>query len=113
MDYLFLAYGQPGDANNTSHSTDRLLAEATADNNLRLREGGTLKMEVRLYHDPTADTMTVRNGEVMLLPAAAPLIGVYLIHANDLNDAIRTASTMPQTWHGTIEIWTVDGVEGL
>src|SRR5690349_462838 len=110
MDYLFLAYGQSGDV---PASTDHLLAEASAENNLRLREGGTLKMEVRLHHDSPTDTMTVRNGEVTLLPAAAPLIGVYLIHANDLNDAIRTASTMPQTWHGTIEIWAVDGVEGL
>lgn len=107
MDYLLLVYQDQGE----SDGDDSKIAEACRENNLALRERGTLLVAATLQGTDSNDTVSLRNGVVVVSDKAATLTGVYLIHAKDMNDAIRTATNMPQARLGSIEIRAVINLE--
>ena len=113
MEYLFLAYQTSEAQGGPSDATHRLIAEACRDNNLVLRESGYLVLNASLPHSTPVATVSLQNGEVSVGTTATPLVGLYLIHAKDMNDAIRIAGNMPQARLGTIEIWAVSSVDAV
>jgi hypothetical protein len=106
MEYLLLVY----EKQNTSLPDDPLLEEACKENNHALQESGYLLWGANLQLDGSA-RLSLRD-EVVVAPQSTTLSGVYLIRAKDMNEAIRTARTMPQARLGTIEIQTVVSLEG-
>jgi hypothetical protein len=107
MDYLLLVYQNQGE----SDSDDSKLAEACRENNLALRESGTLVVAATLQSGASNDTVSLRNGVVAVSDKGAMLTGIYLVHAKDMNDAIRTGTNMPQARLGAIEIRAVVNIE--
>lgn len=74
-----------------------------------LRESGHFIDASPLKSPHSATTLRLRQGQVLIsdgpyAETREQLGGYYLIEANDLNDAIRVASKMPQMRTGTIEV---------
>lgn len=103
MDYLLLVYQDQGELDG-DHSK---LAEACREYERVWRERGTLVLAVTLHHSPTVAPLTLQNGTLAVNENAPALMGVYLVRANDMNDAIRIATNMPQARLGPIEIRAV------
>jgi len=56
----------------------------------------------------SAVTVRVRGGRILVdAGAAAPLAGVCLVEARDLNDAIQLAARMPASRAGRVEVRAV------
>lgn len=106
MEYLLLSY----EAQEEGETPDTLM-NACIENNRVLRESGYLVLAVTVQPTGVAATLSLRNGQVTTSDTGLSLAGVYLLHARDMNDAIRTARTMPQARLGPIEIRTVKRVE--
>jgi hypothetical protein len=75
----------------------------------QLRASGRLLAAEPLHPVATATTVRVRNGTVVLhdgpfAETKEQLAGFYLIDAHDLNEAIRIASKIPPSRHGSIEV---------
>lgn len=74
-----------------------------------LQMGGHLLAAEPLHPVETATTLRIRNGQLSMVdgPFAETkeqLAGFYLLEANDLNDAIRLAATIPPVQYGSVEI---------
>jgi hypothetical protein len=111
MEYLLLTYHHEGEPDERAESEAHRIAEACRENNLILRENGTLLLAATLQPTPSHATVSIHNGTVSVSDTEVPLTGVYLIHAKDMNDAIRTATHMPQARLGPIEIRAVVSVD--
>ena len=64
----------------------------------------------------TATTVQVRDGETIITdgPFAETreqLIGIFIISARDLNEAIQVAAQMPQARGGPIEVWSIQELD--
>lgn len=109
MKYICLVY-QEEDCLSALPADDR--ANWTAD--VRgyieaLQESGNFIDASPLQSPHSATTLRLRQGQVLIsdgpyTETREQLGGYYLIEANDLNDAIRIASKMPQMRTGTIEV---------
>lgn len=106
MEYLLLVYQEQG----TPTPQDVVLAEVCREHERAWRERGTLVLAATLQNSPPAAPLTLHNGTLAVNENAPSLTGVYLIYANDINDAIRAAATMPQARFGTIEIRAVTDI---
>lgn len=74
-----------------------------------LQMGGHLLAAEPLHPVETATTLRIRNGQLSMVdgPFAETkeqLAGFYLLEANDLNDAIRLAATIPPVQYGSVEV---------
>lgn len=74
-----------------------------------LQAGGHLLAAEPLHPVETATTLRIRNGQLSMVdgPFAETkeqLAGFYLLEANDLNDAIRLAATIPPVQYGSVEV---------
>lgn len=94
-----------------SDGDDSKLAEACRENNLAMRESGTLLVAATLQGGASNDTVSLRNGLVTVSDKGTTLTGIYLVRAKDMNDAIRTATNMPQARLGPIEIRAVVNID--
>lgn len=105
MEYLLLTYQEEEPV--LSEGAQRVIEEACRDNNVALRESGSLLIAATLSPNHADGVVCLHNGA--LVPSQRPTAptGIYLIHAKDMNDAIRTASHMPQARLGPIEIRAV------
>jgi len=79
-----------------------------------LRESGHFLDASPLQPPHATTTLRLRQGQVLIsdgpyAETREQIGGYYLIEANDLNDAIRIASKMPQVRTGTIEIRPLRG----
>ncbi len=99
-----------GEQNTSFHDDDPLLAEACKENNRALQESGYLIWSALLPADGAA-RLSLRDEAVVVAPQSTFLSRVYLIRAKDMNEAIRTARTMPQARLGTIEIRAVVNID--
>ena len=109
MKYLFLAYGDEKRLRELPISERDILMEACATNDEALRESGRLLAVQGLQDSSTAITICVQNGNVAIsdgpfAETKEQLIGLFLIDARDLNEAIQVAATMPQVRGGPIEV---------
>ena len=102
MKYLCLVYLEEGKL--------RVIADSEcAASGQRLRDSGMLVAAEALQSIDTATTVRVRNGKVSVTdgPFAETkeqLAGFYLIEADDLDEAIQAASSIPPAREGTIEV---------
>ena len=69
-----------------------------------------------LHATHTATTVRVRNGEMTLFdgPFAETremLAGIYLVDANDLNEAIQLAAAIPPARYGSVEVRPVRALQ--
>ena len=109
MKYLLLAYEDVQQSGAMTTNERAALGEACLANDEALRKSGHLLAAERLQSSSTATTVRVQNGKLSLAdgPLAEtkePLIGLFLINARDLNEAIQVASKMPQARSGPIEV---------
>lgn len=113
MKYLVLAYQGEEKQDGLSESERRIIAEACLENDLALRESGFMLLGVRLQSRTPTEMISIYDGKVVASGGGMSLAGVYIIHANDMNDAIRTASNMPQARLGTIEVRSVVSLDSV
>ncbi len=113
MKYVFLAYADQARLDALSGSERAAFetaclaqVELLRDNGYLLWAGQNSSTTLQIQHG----TLTVIDGPV--IQAAAQLIGIYFIDARDLNDAIRVASTLPQTHCGSIEVRPMQALNG-
>jgi hypothetical protein len=109
MRYVFLAYQDRKQWEAMSASERDALENACQANEQNLRQSGHLLAVEGLPSSHAAITVRLVNGTVSLADgpfAEMPgqLIGIFFIHARDLNEAIRVASQMPQARTGPIEV---------
>ena len=109
MKYVFLAYTDEQQWDTMSERERDALTLAGWANDAVLRQRGHLLAIAGLQRSHTATTVRVQDGTVSVTvgPCAATteqLIGIFLINARDLNDAIQVAATMPQARGGPIEV---------
>jgi hypothetical protein len=74
-----------------------------------LKKAGAYVTYERLRPTTAATTLRVRNGETLITdgPFAETkekLGGFYMIHANDLDDALAWAAKMPSAKYGSVEV---------
>jgi hypothetical protein len=74
-----------------------------------LRRRGVLEAHVGLHSSPTATTVRVRDGEVLLtdgpfVEGREQVGGLALIDCRDLDEAIEIAAGHPATFVGQVEI---------
>jgi hypothetical protein len=90
---------------------DALIDEALAYDEV-LRKSGHYLVADALKSVQTATTIRIRNGKVSITdgPFAETkeqLGGFILIHARDLDDAIRVAAKIPPARLGSVEVWPI------
>ena len=108
MKYLFLAYGDEQQLDAMSPSERDALGNECLANDEMLRKSGHL-LTVEGLQSRTATTVRVQNGKVFItdgpfIETKEQILGIFLINARDLNEAIRVASKMPQARGGPIEV---------
>jgi hypothetical protein len=109
MQYMCLIYSDPAWREGKS---DADMAQVIADYGTfteSIRESGNFVAGDALQPTSTATTVRVRNGETLVTdgPFAETkeqLGGFYLIHANDLDEALAWAAKMPSATFGSIEV---------
>jgi len=119
MNYLFLAYADEQRGAMTSASEQEAFDVASRASQEELRLSGYLQAAADLQKSSTATTIRMQKGELVLTEEVVgvrneQLVGLMLIHARDLNEAVRLAVKMPQAQRGFIEVWPVmesDSVE--
>ena len=117
MKYLLMAYSDAQWLARMSTRERARLAQAAQANNEALRASGHLLATEQLYsphntttirvypdkaHDKGHDKVSVINGA--LAATQEQLMGIYVITARDLNEAIQVVAQMPQAINGTIEV---------
>jgi hypothetical protein len=117
MRYVLLIYADETRLDTLPHTaTDAVELECAAYRQA-LRESGHLLGRETLYRSATATTVCVRDGRTTLRdgPHAVgdeQLVGMFLIDARDLNEAIRLGARLPMARFGSIEIRPVREVVG-
>jgi hypothetical protein len=109
MRYLMLIHvDEPLYSEMSPQETAQLRADygAFAD---ELKKAEAYVAHERLRPTTAATTIRVRNGETLMIdgPFAETkeqLGGFYLIHANDLDEALAWAAQMPSARYGSIEV---------
>ena len=109
MKYLLLIYGDESGMDSASpEHMQQVLDEYWAYDDFLAKRGGRLAGEALR---PTATATTVRNEGDQVLTTNGPyaetkeqLGGVYLLEANDLDEAIELAAACPGAKYGTIEV---------
>jgi hypothetical protein len=109
MRYFCLVYTDEAEWEALSAENRVALLREGQDLDEVLWKSGRCLASGRLEAVQTATTVRVRGGRVALVdgPFAETkerLAGFYLIDARDLNDAIRTASTLPSAQFGSVEV---------
>jgi len=102
MKYLCLVYSE-------EKKLETMTDDECMEYDAELRKNGQCLASESLQPVRTATTVKVRNGKVSVMdgPYAETkeqLAGFYLINANDLDEAIRIASSIPPATVGSIEI---------
>ena len=113
MKYLFLAYSDEQQWKLRPSNERDTLDKACIANNEALRESGYLLATENLKDSGPVTTVWVTNKTVCLKDGPLfkeneQLVGLFFIHARDLNEAILVASKMPQTHRGLIEVHLID-----
>lgn len=109
MKYILLAYGDERQLEAMSAGERDALRDACLDSDELLRQRGRLLAVEGLQPSRSAATVRIQGGAVLITdgPYAETkeqLIGVFVIAARDLNDAIQIAAQMPQVRGGPIEV---------
>ena len=109
MKYICLVY-QEEDCMSNLPPEDRATWVADVNGYIEsIRASGHFIDASPLQSPHTATTLRLRQGQILIsdgpyAETREQIGGYYLIEANDLNDAIRVASKMPQMRTGTIEV---------
>ena len=111
MMYLLLFYDDEQQGETAPAGECDALDKARLANNQMLQESGYL-LAAGSLQNRMAVTVRMQDGEMSLSEGPvektrAQLAELFLIHARDLNEAIRVASKMPQVHRGPIEIRTI------
>jgi hypothetical protein len=109
MQYMLLIYSQERNWANFSDQERETAMKAYRDFTEELRSAGAMVAGDRLQPTANATTVRVRDGEELVTdgPFAETkeqLGGYYLIEADSLDDAIKWATKLPGSHHGTVEI---------
>jgi hypothetical protein len=109
MKYVLLAYADEQQLNAMSSSARDALGNACLANDQALRMSGHLLAVEGLQGSHTATTVRVQNGSPSVVDGpyaetAEQLLGIFIIDARDLNEAIQVAARMPQARAGPIEV---------
>jgi hypothetical protein len=109
MRYVFLAYGDEKLWESMSASERDALGNECEANDEMLRQSGHLLTVEGLGGSNTATTVRIQQGKAFVTdgPFAETkeqLMGLFIINARDLNEAIQVASKMPQARGGPIEV---------
>ena len=109
MQYMLLIYSQEGAWEELDDDKRSSMYEEYAQLSRDLREREALVSANELQPAATATTVSVRDGEKVVLdgPFAETkeaLGGYYLIDVESLDDAIEWASRIPSARHGKIEV---------
>src|SRR5689334_17187161 len=109
MQYMFLLYVDPAASPEygTPAFDDMVTEYQRAD--AAMREAGVLVADSRLAPESTATTVRVRGFETQLTDGPFAEIkemlgGYYVIECEDLDAAVKWASSIPASAHGAIEI---------
>jgi hypothetical protein len=113
MKYLCLAYEEEGKLKALAPEEWAALRDETLAYVDAIRSSGRLIVTEALQGVRTAATVRVRHGSLSVTdgPFAETkeqLGGIFLIEAEDLNDAIQTASRWPSARLGSIEVRPVE-----
>ena len=109
MRYVLLAYGDEQQLNGMSSTEREALRNACRANDAALWQSGHLLAVAGLESSRATTTVRVENNDMSitvgpLTETGEQLIGIFVIAARDLNEAIQVAATMPQARHGPIEV---------
>ena len=115
MNYLLLAYGDKQRWDVMSSPARALFEQACLANYEAMQASGRLLAMACLPRSAT--TVQICAGQVVVnegpfVATSAPIVGVFLIEARDLNEAIRVAAQMPQVQSGSIEIRSMANFTG-
>ena len=115
MHYLLLAYGDEQRWDAMSSPARALFEQACLANNVAMQASGRLLAMACLPRSAT--TVQICDGQVAVnegpfVATSAPIVGIFLIEARDLNEAIRVAAQMPQVQSGSIEIRSMANFTG-
>jgi len=111
MNYLLLAHGDEKRWDAMSSPARAIFEQACLANNEAMRESGRLLAMACLPRSAT--TVQICKGQVAVnegpfVATNAPIVGIFLIDARDLNEAIGVAAKMPQVQSGSIEIRSME-----
>lgn len=111
MHYLLLAYDGEKRCDAMSSPARALFEQACMANNEALQTSGRLLAMACL--PSSATTVQIHDNQVMVnegpfVATSAPIVGIFLIDARDLNEAIGVAAQMPQVQSGAIEIRSME-----
>ena len=109
MKYILLAYGDEQLLDAMPCDEREALESACLANDEALRQSGHLLAVEGLQSSRTATTIRVQNGKLSvavgpLAETKEQLLGIFIITARDLNEAIQIAANMPQARGGPIEV---------
>ena len=109
MKYLCLVYLEEKNLNALSKSEREALSDESMAYCEVLRKNGQFIAAEPLEPVQTATTVRVRNGKTSttdgpFAETKEQLGGFFMIHARDLNEAIRVASKIPPARLGSIEV---------
>jgi hypothetical protein len=113
MKYILLVYQDRQRLASIAPGERDALRMACLANDQILQESGQLLGAERLQCSNTAATVAVQHGRVSVAEGPATdaeeqLVGIFIIVARDLNEAIQVAATMPQAREGPIEVRPVE-----
>ncbi len=109
MRYLLLMYRDQARLEGLAPGERELWVQACAANDEALRASGQLLAVETLQGGQTALTVRLEHGQLTLderlvVLAGEQLIGLCVVDARDLNEAVQVASRMPQARAGPIEV---------
>ena len=112
MRYLCLVYVEEETLNVLPRSEREALSDESFAYCDELRKNGQFIAAEPLEPVQTATTVRVRNGRVSttdgpFAETKEQLGGFFMIHARDLNDAIRVASKIPPARLGSVEVRSI------
>ena len=118
MKYLCLVYRDEATWNALPGADYRQLVDDLLDYREELRQNGHLLYADALQPARTATTLRVREGAMTVtdgpfVETKEQLGGFYLIEANDLDQVVRIAATIPSAPLATIEVRPLKELEAL
>ena len=109
MKYIFFAYGDEQRlATLPKSELDELEQDCIANDDVLTQSGHLLSVE-GLHGRDSAATVRLQDGSVLIsdgpfAETKEQILGIFLINARDLNEALQIASHMPQLRGGPIEV---------
>ena len=109
MKYVFLAYNDEAQLGSLPRSELDALVDACRANDEALQASGYLLKTEWLHESRSATTVRIQNGRPVVADGpyaeiSEQLVGLFVIDARDLNEAIQIAAQMPQARGGPIEV---------